>query len=134
MIDTGTRYGERILTQNRSVEVMTKHLEDRWINVHGAPNYFSSDPEFQVSRLRKFLRLHEIQLRPRPARRHNKTGIIERNNGVFKSIFYRLAKKTPTSTAAELISRSSFMTNLFTGSSISPEDTHHLFSLSHPLV
>lgn len=97
---------------------MALYVVQRWIHAHGAPTHFSSDPEFQVARLKQFLKVHAVCIRPRPARRHNRTGIVEGNNGVFKAIFYRPEKETPSATAPELVSRAPFLSNLFTGSSM----------------
>lgn len=116
MVDAGTRYAERIIASARNAETMTSLIDQHWFDRHGAPAAFSSDPEFQAPILTKFLQRHKINIRKRPSRRHNKTGIVERNNGVFKAIFYRLAKEQSTASASALVSRASFLSNLFVGS------------------
>lgn len=116
--DTATCYGERVIASSRSVGSMTKLIESHWICQHGAPGGISSDPEFDTAEMKKFLQQHNITFLPRPARRHNKTGIVERNNGVFKAILKRVEREKTTATAMTLVARASFLGNMFSGSKV----------------
>lgn len=118
IIDTGTRYGERMMTTCRSAENMKQQFETNWFYVHGAPSHFSADHEFCRPTLNRFLTKHSITLHPRPSRSSNKTGKVERNNGVFKAVLDRLQKADEHAVPQVLIARASFLTNLFRGSKV----------------
>lgn len=114
----GTRYGERIMTEARSTGEIKRSFESQWFYLHGAPKRLSSDHEFCRSQLYKYLSSHSITLHTRPSRSSNKCGRVERNNGVFKFVLERLQKADATASADVLITRSSFMTNVFPGTKI----------------
>lgn len=118
MMDIGTRYGERIMTTSRSAEEIKRVFETHWFYKHGAPANFSADQEFCRPVLKRFLDEHAIKLNARPSRASNKTGRVERNNGVFKLILDRLQRADSKSAPDVLIARASFMTNLIRGSRI----------------
>lgn len=118
IVDAGTRYGERAIANSRDAATMMQMMETEWLYHHGAPKYFSADPEFCKPVFERFLAGHEITLRPRPSRSSHKNGRVERNNGVFKSVLSRLSKEQTNASPWTLVSRASFMTNLFHGSSI----------------
>lgn len=118
IIDTGTKYGERVITASRSADEMSRQFETQWFYRHGAPKYFSADQEFCRPVLRKFLTKHSITIQPRPSRSSNKTGKVERNNGVFKTVLEKIQKADQKSTPQVLIARASFITNLMRGSKV----------------
>lgn len=117
-MDIGTRYRERALTTSRSAEVMKKLYETESFNRHGAPEKFSADQGFCRPILYGFLQIDKIPLRPRPSSSSNKSGKIERNSEVFKSVVERMEKADPNANPATTIARSSLLTNLFRGSKI----------------
>lgn len=78
IVDTGTRYGERVIASTHSGDVMMKLIETEWIYHHGAPEAFSADPEFCKRFFERFLSAHAIQLHPRPSRSSSKNGKVER--------------------------------------------------------
>lgn len=117
MVDAGTRYGERAIAFSRDAKTMMEMIETHWLYNHGAPKYFSADPEFCKTFFEKFLLAHKITLRPRPSRASFKNGRVERNNGVFKTVLSRLIREKTTATPPTLIARASFLTNLFHGNS-----------------
>ena len=118
MIDLSTRYGERAMAVNRSAQNMKDMIESEWLYHHGVPKSFSADPEFCRPVLQQFLKAHAIELKARPSRSSSKNGHIERNNGVFKMILSRLAKENTSASQSTLISRASFIANLFHSSAI----------------
>lgn len=66
--------------------------------------------------MRSFLDDHSIALNERPVRRHNKSGVVERKNLTLKRIPEKLqfGENTPTDTV--LLSRATFLSNVFSGS------------------
>lgn len=118
MIDLGTRYGERAMTTSRSADEIKRMFEIFWFYRHGAPRNFSADHEFCRPVLKRFLDTHAIKLNPRPSRSSNKTGRVERNNGLFKMVLERLQKADTKATPELLIARTSFITNLLRGSKV----------------
>lgn len=118
MIDVGTRYGERTITESRTAEEVQKKFESCWFYRHGAPNNFSADHELCRPVLQRFLSRHAIKLNPRPSRSSNKVGRIERNNGVFRSVIDKLQKSDTKANPHTLVARASFFTNLIHGSKL----------------
>lgn len=46
MMDTGTRYGERMIAESRNTTHLMEMMENEWLYHHGAPKRFGADPEF----------------------------------------------------------------------------------------
>lgn len=118
IIDLGTKYGERIISQSRTAEKMKETFETKWFYNHGAPRRFSADQEFCRPVLHRFLSKHNILLNPRPSRSSHKTGRVERNNGVLKTVLERLQKADTAAPPEALLARASFLTNLIRGSRV----------------
>ena len=118
MVDAGTNYGERAIARKRTAEVMREIFESHWIYKHGSPASFSADPEFTRPVLTKYLEAHGIVVEVKPSRSSHKNGKVERNNGLFKAILGRLSKEATSASAQLLVSRASFMANLFHGSAV----------------
>ena len=110
MTDTGTAYSDVAIVENRNMATIIKAIENVWICRHGAPKAVSADDEYNRRPLRTYLETHDVLLRPRPTRRHNKLGIVERRNGTVKAIIAKLNdESTSTDTTAEtIITRASF--------------------------
>lgn len=94
VVDTGTAFSRTAIANKRSAKCMSTLLESIWIHRHGASVSLSADAEFAKAPIRKFLSTHYVELRERPVRRHNKTGIVERKHHTVKAIFQRLQKDT----------------------------------------
>jgi len=118
IVDTSTKYGERVQAPSRSAKTMMELVESHWICRHGAPSSFSADVEFTTTVTKQFMSRHSVEVHARPVRAHNKTGIVERNNGLFKNIIKRLERERTAASPAELIARASFLTNVFAGSKL----------------
>lgn len=116
MVDTGTGFSEGTLVSNRDAKTMCSVLDTEWINRHGEPRALSADDEFNNRTIERYLKSRAIQFKPRPARRHNKIGLMERKKGVVKRILEKLQFDQTECTDAELISRAIFLSNMFTGS------------------
>lgn len=118
IVDTGTAYGERSIAPSRSSDNMKAMLESMWICRHGTPKRFATDPEFCKLNMKQFLAGLGIALDERPSRSSHKIGIVERNNGVFKAVLDEISRKKTTAIPTAIVSRASFLTNLFKGSSV----------------
>ena len=116
--DTNTSYSEVCIATNRSVALMTENIENNWICRHGAPAAFSADYELDKAALRRFLSRHGIEFSPRPSRRHNKVGVVERKNGTIKRILSKLENEPSSAAPEALIIRANFLSNLFSGSKV----------------
>lgn len=86
----GTGFNEVFTVNNRSMRTLIAFLEGGWIHRHGAPKAISADEEHNRKAMRISLHAHNIIMKPRPARRHNKLGIVERENGVIKTFIMKL--------------------------------------------
>lgn len=61
-----------------------------WMNRHEVPSQMSGDDEFNKPIMIIGCNIRGIQFKPRPTRRHNKTGLIERKNRTLKTVLERL--------------------------------------------
>lgn len=129
VIDSGTRYGERVIATSRDSKSMMSLFETEWLYHHGAPTAFSADPEFCKPFFHDFLKSHKIEARPRPSRSSWKNGIVERNNGTFKNVLSRIARENTSASPTTLIARASLMKNMFHGNA-----TLSAFQLAHGYV
>ena len=115
-VDAGTWYSETAIVTNRTNDVMANHLERLWILRHGAPRSFASDVEFDKSPMHSFLLAHGTERKPRPVRRHNKTGVVERKNRTLKSVLELIQFHSSTADDETVLARASFFANVFSGS------------------
>lgn len=95
---------------------MKKYFEIHFFYKHGAPKRFRADQEFFRPILTRFLRLHNILINPRSSQTSHMTGIIELNNGVFKTVMSKFQMADTNAKPETLVARASFMTNLIRGS------------------
>eukprot|EP00177_Eucheuma_denticulatum_P007832 GFKZ01014258.1.p1 GENE.GFKZ01014258.1~~GFKZ01014258.1.p1 ORF type:complete len:1202 (-),score=97.36 GFKZ01014258.1:1881-5486(-) len=116
--DMGTSFSEGCISDSRLNENICKMLEHLWIFRHGAPAALSADDEYNRAPLRSLLNTHYITLKPRPARRHNKTGVAERKIQTIKRIIERLDKETSSCSRDMIVARAIFLSNFFSGSTI----------------
>ena len=115
---TGTGYSEVEVVDRRDMSAAAVAFDRMWISRHGAPRSVGGDPEFDKARFKVLLAQHSIKWKPRPARRHNKVGTVERKNGVIKNIMQRLSIAMPELSVETLAARSCFLSNVFAGSRI----------------
>lgn len=117
IVDTVKRYGERVISSTHSGDTMMNPLETEWIYHHGAPE--------ALARIRNFAKGSSSTSCQRTLFKHTpdhrddlqiwKSGNKQR---CFKAVLNRpLLKKTKES-AATIVSRASFMNNVFQRSSI----------------
>lgn len=80
IVDTGTGYSEGAITNDRNAGTIVYTVEMEWLHRHGRPERLSADDELNSKAVRRFASSQGIAYKPRPVRRHNKTGILERKN------------------------------------------------------
>lgn len=114
--DAGTGYTEARIVSHKNIDTIISILETTWIYTHGAPIRVSADDEYNRKKLADFLSVHDMQFQPRPARRHNKVGIVERKNGTLKTIIRRLDHDISTADDDTILARATFLSNMFSGS------------------
>lgn len=118
MVDTGTVYSEVIITESRRADRFRDEIEELWICSHGFPRKISEDDEFNRAPFRKALEARGIEFKPRPSRRHNKCGIVERNNGTIKRILERLVNAGIDRKPALLIAKACVLSNCLYGTKV----------------
>lgn len=121
LVDCGTAYSETCFIDHRCMDTIISAIQTSWFNRHGNPSFMSADDEFDATRILKlkaFLRSHDVTFKPRPVRRHNKIGIVERKNRTLKSILERLQSDNTAQDDSTILARATFLSNLFAGSSV----------------
>jgi hypothetical protein len=83
-VDTRTSFSMARLCQNRDLELLASTFEREWVHVHEPPAEVSGDQKFAQGYIQDMLCRHNISFREQGARRHNKTGVVERGNDVLK--------------------------------------------------
>lgn len=118
VVDTGTEYSETSIKNSRSAEAMASLLEIIWINLHGTPTSYSAESELTRGPMVQFLKGHGIKLNDRPIRRHDKTRTVEWKHWTIKTILERLRNDLSRFSDAIIISRATFLSNVFSGSKV----------------
>jgi hypothetical protein len=89
-VNTRINFSMARICQNRDLELLAITFEREWQHAHGPPAEVSGDQEFSQGYFQDMLRRHNIAFREQGARRHNKTGFVERGNDVLKDFVERL--------------------------------------------
>lgn len=116
-----TGYGESPPVANKGLPVAVASIELTWILRHGAPEAISADPGLGGKVMKAFCDEHQIRWEPRPPRRHNTIGVVERRNGVMRMVLERLVTGNDSLPASKqvsdalLLERSNFLVNLILG-------------------
>ena len=92
IVDVASGFSATDILPSRDMDVAAKIIECKWIHQYGPPQRFSADPEFDNVSVKDVLRRHFIDFEPRPARRHNKVGHVERKNDVIRLLVSRVDK------------------------------------------
>lgn len=122
-VDSHTALSATSFVQSREMPHAARAFEVQWINVHGAPEVVSADIEFMNQTFMSALRYFGVRFEPRPARRHNKLGIVERKNAVIRLVVQRLLKDAEyaknahqhIACKAEVLSRATYLSNVMYG-------------------
>ena len=115
IVDSATAYSTAHIVSSRDLDHAAHVLESQWIAAHGAPSTLAADPEFARTGFKKLLAAHHIIFAERPARRHQKTGCVERKNGVLRPILYRIALADSSSPLFVIIARGVLCSNALFG-------------------
>ena len=115
IVDTGTIWSEKRIVGSRSSQVITEIIYILWLCQHGSPKAISADDEYNSRQVQEFCSTHNIEFKARPARRHNKTGLVERKNQTLKTVLERLTKDKTTSSPNAILARTTFLANTFSG-------------------
>ena len=116
MVDAKGKYSEVEHVESRSLENASQVFETNWIHNHGEPQAVAADPEFARRPFTDVLKTHSIHMQHRPARRHQKIGVVERKNAIVSQILTKLAIADPDIDLHLLASRASFVSNVISGS------------------
>ena len=125
-VDGKHALSELKMVNSRSLDEVNSLFEMLWVHRHGAPTSVGGDPEFGKKSFTDMLHSHNIRWNPRPARRHQKSGTVERKNGVIQTIAQRLFVANPAMPLPLLLSRAAFSSNVVCGSK-----THSAFAACH---
>lgn len=79
--DMGTSFTEGSIINRKAAEATSKAIENLWILKHGASSSMWADEEFNRNKFKSLMQTHGIIFKPRPTRRRNKTGAVERKYG-----------------------------------------------------
>ena len=102
---------------SRELDEAVRVVETEWFNVYGPPLTASTDPEFAKDPFLPFLKHYEVKFEPRPARRHNKIGIVESKNNILtrrlvKDADYFKTTRGTSATTSEILSRAVFLADI----------------------
>jgi len=123
--DKASGFSATRFVTSRDMEIAVTHFRRMWIDVHGPPRTVSGDPEFNNSRFKRALTEEGIKFEARPARRHNKIGVVEARHNSLRLICLRLFKDAEhyraargiTIPPADLLSKATFLANALRGNS-----------------
>ena len=117
LCDSGHAYSDGEEVTDRGLKQAASIFERKWIHVHGAPKVVAGDPEFNRGEFKKLLDRHAIQFSTRPARRHQKIGVVERKNSTLRHILQKMRKSPQIDALGKqtLISRAFFIGNTIVG-------------------
>ena len=128
VLDRATTWSETAIIPSRDLDVVQRAFETIWVFRHGAPRSISGDNEFFKGDFAEMCKRHCINPHPRPARRPNKNGTVERRNGVIKRLYstldrddVALAQATGRRrSASEILANATYLSNaLYGGSTLS---------------
>lgn len=112
MTDTCTRYTEAALIKISNKDDTCRAIQHRWVSKHDVPDAVSGDDVHRKPMLR-WLDIHHVCFEPRPARRHNKTGFVERKIHTLKIILRKLQIENCDDDPCELVTRAAFLSKVF---------------------
>ncbi len=121
--EKATGYAATVSLPNRDMGVVANAFVRLWIISHGSPKLVSADVEFVSAPFKDVVRNHGILFEERPARRHNKIGIVESgHNGIrlfvqrlLKDAEYNLENYGLTIPKQEILSKATFLCNTMRG-------------------
>jgi hypothetical protein len=118
IVDSATAYSTAQIVPSRDLYHAANVFESQRISAHGALSSLAADPEFARTGFKQLLAAHHILFAERPARRHQKTGFVERKNGVLRPILHRLALADSCSPLHVVVARGILCSNALLGNSL----------------
>lgn len=116
--DTGAGYTQSKNLLNRSLPVTIDVLESSWFFQYGMPKKLCADEEFNHPDLQRYLEAQDSLLMARPVERHNDIGIVERKNGILKTIVNNVDADITTANFIQVVARSAFLSNMVSRSQL----------------
>ncbi len=121
--DKATGYSATVILSSRDMNEVATAFVRLWINSHGPPKAASADVEFVTEPFKDMLRNHGILFEERPARRHNKIGIVESGHNGIRLFVQRLLKDAEYNRLnyglcipkQEILSKATFLCNALRG-------------------
>lgn len=99
VMDVATRYSAGAVVDNKSIDTAIYSFEQIWISQFWPPGSIQADNAFVENGFDKLRELYDIELRPVPPRRHQKSP-IEPRHSTIRSIFLRLKSASPSTSDA----------------------------------
>lgn len=117
IVDTGPAYSRRALFLATGAKKAKNHgYIWRTLGAQArSPCSFSADLEFCKESFESFLSLQTTKLKDRSALSSQRSGIIEKNHTMFKSVHVKIGNGVMNVLLSPLVSRSSLLTNLIHG-------------------
>jgi hypothetical protein len=130
-IVSATAYSTAQIVPSRDLDNVAHVFQSQWIRNYGASSSLATDPDFARTGFQKFLTMNHIIFAELPARRHQKTGCVERKNGVLRPILHRLALAYNSSPVSVIISRGIFCSARFFAIAYSSRLSSHEVTRPH---
>lgn len=92
-IDAGTAFTEGCIISSREADAASGILDPRWILKHGAPTAIPADDKFNQKSSKALFATRNILFELTSTRRHEETGLMERNIRAIKIIVKKLDKE-----------------------------------------
>ena len=131
LVDTSSGFSATAIVPSRDIDVAARTIEKIWVNIHGAPAKLAGDPEFVNQKFIKRMERFSSAVEPRPARRHQKIGVVERKHTVVRTLTQRILKdvefvnnallgidpanQDPAELNTQILSRATYLSNILYG-------------------
>lgn len=89
-VDMATSFSITFILPSLEHEDFSKAIETVRCNIHGSPHTLNYYFGFSSTNLDDSLKYLDINGAPCPARRHSKTGVVENNNGILRTLAQRI--------------------------------------------
>ena len=114
----GTSLSEAQPVRRKETQKNKALVESLWLHQHGRPLAIGFDPEFNMTAFLIMLGRNGVLAKPRPARRHNKLGQVERKHRVIKLLLSRLAHVHLQASTLWLVKFATFISNFLYGNQL----------------
>ena len=114
----GTSLSEAQPVDSREMSQASQAVESSWVHQHGRPVSMGFDPEFYKAEFLAMLKRNGILPKPRPARRHNKMGRVERKHRTIKLILSKLVHAYTHASDVWIVKFAIFLANFMYGNQL----------------